>query len=424
MSPNSAQSDTESRNIILLMLYVSVNTLGDWMSLSALGFIIYRIAGEFAVGYLLAVPLILGALAAPLVGRFMDKRFRSIRSMRRALLVLNLILAVLVFSLQWESLPWYVTALVLKEVTYLSGRIAYDRYLPRIVSSERLEQSFGVLSVNQQIAMGAGLALGPILASAIGPLVFALDALSFLLAAVLLLQTRSVRASTPTTPDPTDTPEVEGEEVGLLGAFRVASAIPGFRAALACYLLFSVTWGARETIGIALVEHHFGVDPRWVGTYYLLGTLGEAAGGLLIAQNRYLPGARNINRILLSMVLTGIAFFGVIFAGGHLILAGALKFIEGVGTGLGAVICYTLLVLKIPDEIRGSISGLVNTSHIIALASAKVLAGYLSVSLSPELVYAGIGLVVLVTIGALLGHYNLSRSGRAPALHSTSHIGE
>jgi MFS family permease len=359
-------------------------------------------AGAGQMGVLSAAellpPLALSVLAGVLVDRFRRASLLLWCSLGQALLLATIPLAA---QLRILTLPQlYAVAFLTASLTLVYG-LAATAYIPVLVERRQLAEANSVISLSDAApsVVGPGLA-GVLVQLVTAPIAVAADAISFAVAAVLLLGARR--------PEPTPAP------AGQL-ATSVRDGVAGFlrrpglwapTAAMGCHGLF---YGGVLALYVLYVVRELGLTPALLGLVLAVATLGPILGAVAAE-----PISRRFGNDR-AQVVAATLFAGnflIPLAGGSVWLIVLVLIVARGSVGLGAVFLSitrsTSLQRTVPAEQIGRVNAIVNLVEWGPLPTGSLLGGALGqwLGLRPALiVLAAGGLTALpwVVIAALRG---------------------
>jgi MFS family permease len=285
--------------------------------------------------------------------------------------------------------------------------------LPNLVDRSELVSANSLIGLNQNIGRLIGAPLGGLLLAAAGGLgtIVAVDAVSFLLAVILIARLSAVR--TPAAPH-AEAPSQRG------GGWRDALASRTIRGGLAVLLLSSIAQGLFLVLYVVFVARVLHGGPAEVGLLRGVQAIGSIGGGLLLAiVAKVRPGRLTaISAIvfgLLSVVIwnaprltTGPAVYVALF-----ILVGA----PGIAMITGLI---SAVQEATDDRIRGRIFALFGVAASLGQAIGMVAGGVLGdpVGVVPVLNVQGLLYIVcgVVAAATLTGRRTADRAvPRQPA---------
>ena len=313
----------------------------------------------------------IGFLLGPLVDRFS----------RRRLLVASDLLRVAVFA----ALPFAGSATVIVGLAFVSGiatgffRPAVYAGMPNLVSDADLPVANSLLQAAENVAWMIGPVLGGILVAAQGPdLAYALNALSFLASALLLLRIPASRLQAGTV-------ESRGHWGDLGDGFRLVLASQPL---LAVFVVWNIVVLGSAAINVGeIVLAKEALDAGNVGFGILVGAsgLGLTAGSLAAPRLLDRAGVRAGYAGGIAAMAIG---YGVAAMAPSLPVGVAGVAVGGFGNGV-AVVCNSLLVQQgAPDALRGRVFTLIMSSNYVLVGLSMAVAGPLLDTVGPRWVWS------------------------------------
>jgi hypothetical protein len=259
------------------------------------------------------------------------------------------------------------------------------------VPAEHLVKANGLLQVSFRSAYFVGpLLLAPLLAFASMPVVFAINAATFVVSAASLARMH--------------VPHVAAERVGLradlAAGFAVLRDSPDVLVVIVTFILALVAASGFLTVGVvALVGEH--LDGRGGEYGLLLGIAGlaEVAGAFAVARLR-------LTNLALTAVLAWALLGAFRFPLGLIstpLEAGALLAVTGFASALTDIPLVALVQQRIPDRHLAKVFGLWEGGIAGAVALAPVIAAFLieHVGVRTGFMLSGVALIALSAIAAL-----------------------
>ena len=364
-------------NTVLRRLWLAevVSMAGDWLSFVAISLLALRSGeGALALASVLVLHTLPSALLAPIAGLLAD-RLEARGAMRVAALIEAGLTVMLVFAAHAESL---VAVQVLVFVRASVSAAAYPTWgvaMRHVVSDQDLVRANALNAATWSVMFSVGMALGGIL-TVLGPeIALAIDAATFVLAALIL-------SGLPRLPPPE-----AGATTSLAEAWRHGfAALPGaLRHARADAVLLEATLAkgsvALTGAGVWLLIH---LEADWLtgagsaglglGLLHALRGVGTGVGPALTAS---WLGDRTPSAALLraGQVLTAVGLLAVALAPSPwLALLGV--FVWGLGTGANWTLSSALIQLKAPRAWLGRVSALDGAVRTLALSLSVILAAW------------------------------------------------
>ncbi len=395
-----------------------IAVFADQMLMVALTLLALRVAGPgFALGSVLAVAAVPGALLMPLGGwvsdRFSPARVLFLCGAGRTLLALALaLIAFLGVSTLW---PLYALAGALGVLNALYYPASLST-VPAILEDKTLLGAGNALVLGAQQASETA---GPVLAASVVALfglgtVFGVNALMFAAAAILFglvaSATRHARAITLGGTDPSEEPsrqERAGSErtsevsqglvAGIVEGIRYAWRDPLLRTMLFALALLSFSTSGPLRVGGAMLAQ------TRLGGAETFGILLSAFGagsliGLVVAGSLVRMGRRGLDLIVGTAALgLGLGTLGFVSS---LFLATALVLGVGAGAGYLGVVLMAWLQERTKPSLHGRVMSLMMFAAVAVDPLSYALMGALS-ELDLKMMFAAAG--SLLTITALLG---------------------
>jgi MFS family permease len=274
---------------------------------------------------------------------------------------------------------------------------ARNALVPRIVPAEKLVEANGLLQVAFRSAYFVGpLLLAPLLAFASMPVVFAIDAATFLVSAATLARMH--------------VPHVVADRVGLradlAAGFAVLRDRPDVLVVIATFVLALVAASGFLTVGVvALVGERLGNGGGQYGLLLGIAGMAEVAGAFFVAR---LP--------LRNLALTAVLAWGLLGAfrfplglTATPLEAGALLAVTGFTSALTDIPLVALVQRRIPDRHLAKVFGLWEGGIAGSVALAPVIAAFLieHVGVRTGFMLSGVALIALSAAAAL----TLARAG-------------
>jgi DHA3 family macrolide efflux protein-like MFS transporter len=351
-----------NRDFLPLWSGLLVSNLGDWINYVAMYAVVYQQThSALALVGLRLIHIIPELLFGPFAGVFVD------RWSRKKILIFSPLISAVFVALLVLVHP-VVLIFVAEGALTIAGLFfepAVDAAMPNIVLPEQLVQANTLARITSTLSTVVGGLTGGVLVSGLGaPSAFGLDAVSFLVIAVLVrtIQVRDERTS----------PSVRSIERELLQGVSYLRARPLVANVVTAGALFVFAPSAMFTLGIVFAQSvlHGGAT----GYGVLLAGLGT--GSLVAAVGMVF--ARSHVREDLVFAVTGIALGAAIALLGlsrSLILAATLYGVAGCMTMINSVSAVTLVQRLVPDQLRGRLFGVVSSvNHLGAFASTLLIA--------------------------------------------------
>jgi MFS family permease len=344
-----------NRNFRFLWMGQIVSLLGDWFNLLASAALITSLTQSgLAVGGLFVVRMLAPFLISPVAGVLADRIDR-----RRLLIFTDLSRAVVVFCFLFVRRPqdvWLLYSLTAVQLA-ISGIFFPTRnaILPDLVRDDEIGAANALSSSTWSVMLAVGAALGGLVAGGWGVYPsFVIDGLTFLASAGLLSRIQ---------PGISIAPGVERSDLRS----ALSQYIDGLRylkdhvdilfVALSKAAMGLMVSGAYEVVQVTVSEKVFVIGEggsTGLGVLYMVAGIGTGFGPILarrftgddVRRLRWaLPAAFLISSIGL-WIIAPLQNFWIVLSGGLL---------RAVGTGVNWVLATQLLLLLVPNRVRGRV---------------------------------------------------------------------
>jgi MFS family permease len=278
----------------------TISIFGSFITRMALPLVAILTLGADSLGVALirSMDLIAGLVVGLVAGAWVDRlRRRPVliwSDLGRAALLATIPLAAIAGWLSFgQLLVVALSAAVLTTFSYAADRA----YLPSIVPRRDLMRANSALTASSSVSEFAGFGLAGFLVQALtGPIAVAIDAVTFVVSAVLI---GSIRIDEPPAPPIVERTSVRSEiAVGL----RLVARQPILRAITLASMATSALWGVFGATWIIFAIQDLGLDAAAIGLIAAIGGLGSL-GGAIVA-------GRYTNRIGLGRLIVGSLLFG------------------------------------------------------------------------------------------------------------------
>lgn len=376
----------------------TISIFGSLITRMAIPFVAILVldAGPIEVAVLrgldLAVVLVVGLVAGAWVDRLRRRPVLIWADLGRAVLLGTIPVAFVLGALTiWQLLV--VTALAAILTTFFDA--ADNAYLPTIVERERLVEANSALAATGSAAEFTAFGISGFLIAALSaPVTIVIDALTFVVSAVLLGGIR-----TPEGPPP---PRSERAPVlaEIVQGLRLVRHDPVLRAFAIAQTLLATLWGVFGATWLLFATRDLGLGPAPIGVIAGVGGAASFIGAVAAerATRRWGIGRVAIAAMILAAV--GNAFIPLAPAGMPLIAIGCLLVQQLVADS--AVTTYevtetTVRQTLVADRQLGRVASTFHVAAVAAQLVATIGAGLLAESIGLR------ATTILAPIGALLG---------------------
>jgi MFS family permease len=370
------------RDARLLVAGQMLSVFGDRALFLALGVWVKTITGSSAAAGLVFFAYSLPGLVAPLFGVIVD-RVRA----RPLMIALNLAGAAVLIPLVGvhRSQLWliYTVTLVYGAVGWLFYS-AQSAYLTRLLPAELLGDANAVLqSTGEGMRLVAPLVGAGLFAAFGGPTVAALDAATFVVAALTLVAIRH-RERRPV-------PSEHHLRAQVAAGARHIAGSPGLRRVVLTTAIVLLVVGFSETIIFSVIQHGLHRAPTFFGILSSAQGVGAVAGGLVAGGMLRRHGDGRV--IGLGMLLFAVGETSLLVPHVAVVLVGFA--VAGAGVSWAVVGYFTAVQLRTPADLQGRVN-----------SAADVLVGVpqtLSIALGAGLIGVVDYRVLIVVMSAVTG---------------------
>lgn len=356
----------------------TVSVFGSLVSRTALPFtaIIYLHARPFQVALVTSADLVAGIFVGLAAGvsadRFRRRPMMIAADIGRALALGSIPLAAVFGVLRVEQL--YAVAFVAGVLTTFFD-VAYQSYLPTIVSADELIEGNSKLTASFSVAeFGAFSASGWLVQLLTAPGAIVVDALSFVFSAASL---RTIRTPEVPAAPPAERPRLRVE---VMEGMRFISADRVLRAVTASFVALSLASGMTGAVFILYTNRELGFAPGVLGLIFGVGGLTSVVGATLagaVARRAGVGGA-----MMLGLGLAGVGMLAVAGArDASLVAAGLLvaqQLITDPSWTVYEINQVSLRQSMTPAHLLGRVNAAVRFAALVAALAGSLIAGVLA----------------------------------------------
>lgn len=408
MTPDAERPELPLRRngaFVRLFAAGSVSYVGSFITRTALPLtaILVLGAGPLELAALRSVEFVAWLLVGLVAGAWVDRlRRRPIliwTDLGRAILLGSIPVAAAAGVL---ALPQLLVVAFGAAVLTVFFNTASTAYLPTIVPRERLVDANSAMSASVSAAEFTGFGLGGILVQVLtAPIAIAVDAISFVVSAVLLVTIRR--------PEPPPPPRVDRRPVlrEIREGIAVVSASPVLRALAAAHAMSHLMWGVLGTTYLLFATGDLGLGPAAIGIIAALGGAGAFVGAAVAGRvaGRLGVGGAMVAGLALSAI--GAALIPLAPSGAVLLAAGFLiaqQLIGDAGSSVYEVLETSVTQTLVNDRMLGRVRATVHFVTTLTALVGAVVAGLVAESLGLR------GTLVLGVAGSALAALVVWRS--------------
>ena len=357
----------------------TISIFGSLITRMALPFVAILVldAGAFEVALVRSIDLLAALLFGLIVGAWVDRLRR-----RPVMVWADLGRAVLLVTIPIAAVGGWLTLAQLLLVSFAVAILstffdaADNAYLPSIVPRDELVRANGALAASGSAAEFTAFGISGFLVQLLSaPLAIFIDAISFIVSALLL---GSIRR-----PEPPPPPKADREPV--LGEIREGLAIiardPIIRAFTLASMAMATLWGVFGAIWILFAVDELGLGPAAIGIIAGFGGLSSLVGAVIAERvtRRLGVGRAAIASMLVASV--GFALIPLAPAGIPVLAFGFLVGQQLIGDG--AVTLYdvaetSVRQARVQDRALGRVAATVQVGSVGAQLAAALAAGLLA----------------------------------------------
>ena len=369
-----------------LELAWAASVTGEWSSIVALSVFAYNAGGPAAVGLVGLIRMLPSAVVAPFAALLSD-RFRREHVMVAADLIRALAVAAAAAAVFMEAPAGVVFALAgIVALVSTAFRPAQVALLPALARTpEELTSANVAATTIESVAFFAGPALGGLLLAATSTgVVFAAQAGTFLLSAILVAQIKAERGGA----EAEATDDARGILHEAFAGFRAIAADSRLRLIVGLFAAQTFVAGALNVLIVVMALELLDLGEAGVG----LLTSADGVGGLVgAAAALILVGRRRIaSSFGFGLVLWGLPI-AVIGAWPTPAAALVLLALVGIGNTVADVAGLTLLQRAVPEVVLARVFGVLESVVLGSIALGAVVAPVLVAALGVQGALLAIG---------------------------------
>lgn len=325
----------------------AVSAMGGKMQAAALLWHIYQLTGSaVALGVLGAVELLPIVLFSAVGGVAADRYDRRwVLGLSQAAQALPALLLAVLTSLEFATI-WVIYAVAATGAAVQAfDTPARKALVPQLVEPEGLARALSAMDLTKNLAKLGGPALMGVLVAWAGlPWVYLLNALSFGVMIVVLLQLPAATGRR--------TAKGRGIVAPFLAGIRFVRDMPVVRSLIVLDFVATLLAGAEALLPM-VADRVLGIGVLGYGLLSSSVALGALLGGAILL---WRPPRRRLGRMVLgSVAVYGLATIGFGLAS-HALACFAALVVLGAADTVSTVLRNTLLQLRTPDAFRGRIS--------------------------------------------------------------------
>jgi predicted MFS family arabinose efflux permease len=377
------------RDFRLMWAGACTSTIGTWMQIVAQGWLIYRLSHSARLlaldQFLGSIPIFLFTLIGGVIADRIDRRYALMGSqvIQMACASLLTVLVALNVVKVWEILCLSFVA----GFAQAFGGPAYTALIPTLVDKEDMPNAIALNSIQFNLAVTVGPALGGIALKTLGEAwCFGLNALSFAapIIALAMLNVRFLPAKS-----------AESILASMKEGIRFVRKQGAMEALMVLAFLMTALGIPLRTFFPVFAKDIFHRGPETLAMFLSVMGAGSIVGSLTMAA---MGNLKNKGRVALTMLMCLGASIAGFSLSNHLALSYALLFLGGVSMISVFTAVNTLVQLITTNEMRGRVMSVYNFSFRGGMPMGNLLSGWLVPIFTAPLVLAVNG-ILLIAIG-------------------------
>jgi MFS family permease len=397
------------RNPAFLRVFAAstVSIFGSLVTRTALPFaaILVLGAGPLEVAAIRACEIVGGLVVGLLAGAWIDRLRR-----RPVMIAADLGQAIVLGSIpiaaigSWLTMPQLIVVALLASALSTFHDVADNAYLPTVVERDELVAANSALSASGSVAEVSAFSIGGVLVQLLtAPIAIAVDAISFLVSAVVLGTIRR--------PESRPAPRAQRTSIvaEIVDGLRPIAGSPVLRTIVLAGSGAHLQWGAFGAVYLVFATDELGLGPATIGLIAAVGGISSLVGALLgpRANRRFGVGpcilfgliGFTIGDALIPLAPAGSIAIAIALLVGQQLIGDAAATIEEITE-------VSLLQTTVPNQLLGRVNGTYNVLTHLFLLVGTIGAGLIGewVGLRQALVFGllgGVAAVVFVWLSPL-----------------------
>jgi MFS family permease len=354
----------------------TVSIFGSLVTRTALPFaaILVLGAGPGEVAAIRAFEIVGGVAVGLVAGAWIDRLRR-----RPVMIVADLGRAVCLGSIPvaaiggWLSIAQLIVVAFLASILTTFHNVADRAYLPTLIDRDQLVSANSALSASGSVAEVSAFSLGGVLVQVLtAPIAIAVDAISFVVSAVILATIS--RPEAPPAPREERTPILAEIRHGL----RPIGQSPILRTVIIAGAGAHLLWGAFGAVYLVFATEELGLQPATIGLIAAVGGISSLVGALIATRTSRRIGvgpsilvglsAFTLGNLLVPLAPASSAALAVLFLVGQ-------QLIGDVGATLEEITELSVLQATVPNELLGRVNSAYDFLTHLALLVGTIGAG-------------------------------------------------
>jgi MFS family permease len=273
----------------------------------------------------------------------------------------------------WLSIGQLIIVAFLASILSTFHNVADNAYLPTVVDREQLVAANSALTASGSVAEVSAFSIGGVLVQVLtAPIAIAVDAISFVVSAVILGTIRR--------PEPRPNPPEERARIvtEIVDGLRPIGRSPILRTIILAGSGAHLLWGAFGAVYLVFATEELGLGPATIGLVAAVGGISSLVGALVASRTSRRIGVGpsillgltlfTLGNFLIPLAPAGSAGLAIAFLVGQ-------QLIGDVGATLEEITELSLLQATVPNELLGRVNSAYDFLTHLALLVGTVGAG-------------------------------------------------
>ena len=375
-APGMAGSIWRNPTFLRVFSAATVSIFGSLVTRTALPFaaILVLGAGPGEVAAIRAFEIVGGVAIGLVAGAWVD-RLRRRPVMIAADLGQALCLATIPVAAigGWLSIAQLIVVAFLTSILSTFHNIADNAYLPTVVDRDQLVSANSALSASGSVAEVSAFSIGGVLVQVLtAPIAIAVDAISFVISAIVLGTIRQPEAR------PAARAERRRIVAEIVDGLRPIGQSPILRTVILAGSGAHLLWGAFGAVYLVFATEALSLEPATIGLIAAVGGISSLVGALIATRTNRRIGVGpsillgltlfTLGNLLIPLAPAGSAALAIVFLVGQ-------QLIGDLGATLEEITELSLLQAMVPNEILGRVNSAYDFLTHLALLVGTIGAG-------------------------------------------------
>jgi MFS family permease len=273
----------------------------------------------------------------------------------------------------WLSIPQLIVVAFLASILSTFHNVADNAYLPTVVDRDQLVAANSALSASGSVAEVSAFSIGGVLVQVLtAPIAIAVDAISFVVSAVILVTIRRPEAR------PTAREERTPILSEIVDGLRPIRDSPILRTVILAGSGAHLLWGAFGAVYLVFATEELGLGPATIGLIAAVGGISSLVGALIATRTTRRIGVGPAILVGLTAFTLGNALIPLAPAGSAVLAVAFLvgqQLIGDIGATLEEITELSLLQSTVPNALLGRVNSAYDFLTHLALLAGTIGAG-------------------------------------------------